>query len=167
MSDRSCAVCHIPLPKDVQLNDETAKILLEARPEKAPVYTEEEITEKIRIGKLSRKYEAVDFPHRKIVNKIAENMGDNKLALYFHAEKGTTCSGCHHNAPLTTQPSACDSCHTKTFNDKDMHKPGIVGAYHLQCMECHTTMQINKLGCTDCHKEKSPQSSVPQKKGKE
>ena len=167
MSDRSCAVCHIPLPKDVKITDDTARLLLEARPEKAPVYTDEEITEKILIGKLSKKYEAVDFPHRKIVNKITERMGDNKLALHFHAEKGTTCSGCHHNAPLTKLPSACGSCHTQIFNDKDMHKPGIVGAYHLQCMECHTTMQINKVGCTDCHKEKSPQSSAPQKKGKE
>jgi len=166
MSDRSCKVCHIPLPEGVKLDENTAKLLLEARPKKAPTFTQEEIPEKISIGKLSKKYEAVDFPHRKIINKITENMGDNTLAQHFHAEKATTCSGCHHNAPLTKQPSGCGSCHTKAFNDKDMHKPGIVGAYHLQCMECHTTMKIDKVGCTDCHKEKSPQSSALQKKGK-
>ena len=167
MSNRSCEVCHIPLPKGAELTDNTAQLLLEGRPEKPATYTQEEIPEKIVIGKLSKKYEPVEFPHRKIVNKIIENMGDSKLARYFHAEKGTTCSGCHHNAPLTKQPSGCNSCHTQAFNDKDMHKPGIVGAYHIQCMECHTTMKIDKVGCKDCHKEKSPQSSALQKRGKE
>ncbi|MEN8188767.1 MAG: sulfate respiration complex hexadecaheme cytochrome HmcA [Thermodesulfobacteriota bacterium] len=167
MSNRSCEVCHIPLPEGVELNDKTAQLLLDGRPQKPDTYRQEEIPEKIVIDKLSKKYEAVDFPHRKIVNSIVEKMGDNKLAAHFHAEKATVCSGCHHNGPLTKQPSGCASCHTKAFNDKDMHKPGIVGAYHIQCMECHATMKIDKVGCVDCHKEKSPQLSSPRNKGKE
>jgi hypothetical protein len=167
MSNRSCKVCHMPRPDGVELTDNTARLLLEGRPEKSPTYTQEEIPGKIVIGKLSKKYESVEFPHRRIVNKIVENIEDNKLALHFHAEKATICSGCHHNAPLTKQPSGCSSCHTKAFNDKDMHKPGIVGAYHLQCMGCHTTMKLDIVGCRDCHDEKSPQHSALQQKGKE
>ena len=167
MSERSCAVCHIPLPENVKLDDTTAKLLLEARPEKPAEYAQEDIPEKIVIGKLAKKYEAVDFPHRKIVNSIVKRIGDNKLAAHFHGDKGVVCSGCHHNAPLTKQPSGCSSCHGPAFNDKDMHKPGIVGAYHLQCMECHTTMKIEKVGCQDCHKEKSPKPAPSAEKGNE
>ena len=36
------------------------------------------------------------------------------------------------------------------------NKPGLMGAYHLQCMGCHKEMGMEKpVSCTDCHKEKT------------
>lgn len=157
-SEESCLVCHVKLLEGVEINEKTAQYLLEERSKKkAKVYSEEDIPEMIVIKKLSKKYEPVEFPHRKIVNTIAKNMVENKLAATFHAGNEAICKGCHHNTPPSKKPTGCDSCHTKPFDDKDIHKPGIVGAYHIQCMDCHTSMKIEKVGCVDCHKEKQNQ----------
>ncbi len=165
-SDDSCLMCHVKQPEGAVLNeiavdeaavDEAAvKNMLEQRPvqAQAQLFDAKDIPETIIIKELSDKYEPVEFPHRQIVNKIADNIKDNKLASYFHLNKGTLCQGCHHNSPATKKPTSCKSCHGKPFNKKDMNKPGIMGAYHIQCMECHTNMKIEKVGCTDCHKEK-------------
>ena len=155
MDDDSCLLCHTEFPKGAEINEKTAQLLLAKRPQKSKTYKKEDIPEMIVIKKLSEKYKPVEFPHRKIVSTITENIADNKLAAYFHAEKGTICKGCHHNSPATNKPTLCSSCHGKPFDEKDMHKPGIIGAYHIQCMECHTYMKIDKVGCTDCHKEKN------------
>jgi len=84
------------------------------------------------------------------------NIKDNKLAGYFHAEKGTVCQSCHHNSPLDKQPPHCGSCHGKPFDERNILKPGIIGAYHQQCMGCHQVLKLEKpksTGCTDCHEE--------------
>ena len=152
--DASCLMCHSKPPEGAQMDAATARTMIEQRPVQAQIYEAQDIPEKIIIKELSDKYEPVEFPHRQIVNKIAENIKDNKLAAYFHADKGTLCQGCHHNSPPTKKPTSCKSCHGKPFNEKDMNKPGIMGAYHIQCMECHANMKIDNNGCTDCHKEK-------------
>ncbi len=157
-SETSCAVCHVPLPEGMEINEKTAQLLFEKQADKKfKTVKEEDIPEKIVIDKLIKKYEAVEFPHRKIVNTIVKNMADNKLAEAFHRGNEAVCKGCHHNIPPSKKPTACYSCHTKPFDGRDLHKPGIVGAYHIQCMGCHTSMKIEKLGCVDCHKEKVKQ----------
>ncbi|MEN8211897.1 MAG: sulfate respiration complex hexadecaheme cytochrome HmcA [Thermodesulfobacteriota bacterium] len=153
-TDASCLMCHAKPPVGAGMDEATARAMIEQRPIQSNTYDAEDIPEKIIIKELSDKYEPVEFPHRQIVNKIAQNIKDNKLAAYFHADKGTLCQGCHHNSPATNRPTSCKSCHGKPFNEKDMNKPGIMGAYHIQCMECHTNMKIDQVGCTDCHEEK-------------
>ncbi len=157
--DSSCLKCHMELPAGdsgkAGMDEKTAATLLEQRKKVSGTFSSENIPEKIIIKAFSDKYEPVEFPHRDIVNKIVKDIKDNNLAVYFHAGKGTVCQGCHHNSPATKKPTGCGSCHGKPFNEKDMHKPGIIGAYHIQCMECHDNMKIDKVGCTDCHKEKN------------
>jgi hypothetical protein len=152
----SCVLCHTEIPGGEEANETTAQALIAKRSKISKTYGKEDIPEMIVIKTLSEKYKPVEFPHRKIIDTIAGNIADNRLAAHFHAEKGTLCTGCHHNSPATKKPTQCSSCHDKLFNEKDMHKPGIVGAYHIQCMECHTSMKIDKVGCTDCHEEKQP-----------
>jgi len=152
--DASCLMCHVKPPAEAKMDESLAKMMIEQRPMQSQTFDAKDIPEKIVIKDLSDKYEPVDFPHRQIVNKIAQNIKDNKLAAYFHADKATLCQGCHHNSPATEKPTSCKSCHGKPFNEKDMNKPGIMGAYHIQCMECHTNMKIDNNGCTDCHEEK-------------
>jgi DnaJ-class molecular chaperone len=153
-TDESCLMCHAKPPAGAAMDETTAMAMIEQRPIQSTTYDTKDIPETIIIKELSDKYESVTFPHRQIVNKIARDMKDNKLAAYFHADKGTLCQGCHHNSPATNKPSSCKSCHGKPFNEKDMNKPGLMGAYHIQCMECHINMKIDNNGCTDCHEEK-------------
>ena len=153
-TDESCLMCHAKLPEGAGVDEAAARAVIEQRPVQSTTYDAEDIPERIVIRELSDQYEPVDFPHRQIVNKIVMNIKDNKLAAYFHAEKGTLCQGCHHHSPATRRPTGCKNCHGKPFNEKDMNKPSIMGAYHIQCMACHTNMKIANNGCTDCHQEK-------------
>ncbi|WP_051283716.1 sulfate respiration complex hexadecaheme cytochrome HmcA [Desulforegula conservatrix] len=133
-----------------------AEMMLKSRTPITATYNDEDIPEKILIKDLSNKYEPVEFPHRKIVKALVNNINNNKLASYFHAEKGTICQGCHHNTPPGKQPPRCVSCHVKQAQDKGSFKIGLMGAYHLQCMGCHKEMGMEKpVSCTDCHKEKA------------
>jgi len=158
-SEASCAICHVD---SVSMNTgaggvkkEEVKRLLNSRQIIDKLYGDEDIPEKLIIGGLSDKYEPVEFPHRKIVKTLFKNIKGSKLAGSFHMDRGTLCQGCHHNSPVTKKPSTCTSCHLKPFNRNDMMKPGILGAYHRQCMGCHAEMKLEKpAGCTGCHEEK-------------
>jgi hypothetical protein len=157
---QSCQNCHMSENSPEALkpdNNMLAAIALESR-EGIATYDNEDIPEEVKIGALMNKYEVVKLPHRKIVNTLFNNIKDNKLARYFHREKGTLCQGCHHNSPAAKKPPKCASCHGKPFNEKDPFKPGLMAAYHRQCMECHKAMDIKKpvsTKCTACHREKS------------
>jgi hypothetical protein len=135
-----------------------AASVLEARPAMTATFDDELIPETVKIDSLTDKFEAVKLPHRKIVNALFNDIKDNKLAKYFHREKGTLCQGCHHNSPAAKNPPTCGSCHGRPFNEKDPFKPGLMAAYHQQCMECHREMGIQKpvaTNCNACHREKS------------
>lgn len=154
-----CGRCHMSAdisgqPQDKEEMAQVAKRLLEDREKTTTLFAEEDIPETITIGDHAEDYQPAKFPHRKIVKTLFEFTRKNQLAAYFHADKGTLCQGCHHNAPISKKPPRCGNCHGKPFKESDIRKPGIIGAYHIQCMECHTDMGIEKTGCTDCHKEK-------------
>lgn len=145
-----------------------AEILLSGREQITATYEKDDIPEKLEL-KLERKgiepkYKPAQFPHRKIVDSIVKKLKENKLAGYFHNDKGTVCNGCHHNSPVTKKPSKCANCHG-IISDNNLDKPGIIGAYHRQCMGCHDVMKVEKSGkdgapgrlewsCTDCHEKK-------------
>ena len=159
--DDSCIKCHsTPVPeKGKVLSQDEEKALagamLQARKPVTGTYKEEDIPEKVLIKNHAKKYEAAEFPHRKVVNTLVKNIKDNKLAGYFHNQEGTICQGCHHNSPVAKKPPRCDSCHGKPFDPENPLRPGIMGAYHQQCMGCHKEMAIAKpVGCIECHKEK-------------
>jgi hypothetical protein len=159
--DASCSKCHMmstiekgtPLNPDIEKN--LAAGMLQSRNLIAGVYDDTEIPEKVVIKNLSEEYESVNFPHRRIIKTLVNNFKDNKLAGYFHSPEGTICKGCHHNSPVAKKPPECGNCHAKTEDAKNPLKPGIKGAYHLQCIRCHKIMGITKVdGCTKCHEER-------------
>ncbi|MFZ5568898.1 MAG: sulfate respiration complex hexadecaheme cytochrome HmcA [Thermodesulfobacteriota bacterium] len=161
-SDATCAKCHSAIPtadqQSVTPEEEkaAAAALLGARTFITGLPEEKDIPEKVVIKRMSDKYEPVELPHRKIVKTLFEEIKDNKLAGYFHARQETICQGCHHNSPASLNPPQCVSCHGKPFSDPDVLKPGLLGAYHIQCMECHKKMEIDKPAtCTECHKKKN------------
>ncbi|RJR34254.1 MAG: tetrathionate reductase family octaheme c-type cytochrome [Desulfobacteraceae bacterium] len=82
-------------------------------------------------------YEPVKFMHSKHANVIGD------------------CSICHHRVPREkgdtygepvnmeglrekkAAPVSCSSCHARPFNSKQLQTPGLKGAYHQLCMDCH------------------------------
>lgn len=177
--ERACAGCHTSFEKKRQQDplacqschqaEISSSVLssndamqaanaLEARQGTTATFDEKFIPETVKIDSLTEKFEPVKLPHRKIVNALFKDIKDNKLAKYFHREKGTLCQGCHHNSPAAKNPPKCGSCHGRPFNEKDPFKPGLMAAYHRQCMECHRAMGIQKpvaTHCTGCHREKN------------
>ena len=157
----TCVTCHMqgaPAGSEITGKPEEATLAAMLLNERIPVtgtMPVEDIPEKVTINKLEKNYQPVEMPHRKIVQAMVKAIGDNKLAAYFHADPGTICQGCHHNSPIAKKPPQCGSCHGEPFNEKEPNTPGLLGAYHIQCMGCHAEMGIEKpVGCTECHKEK-------------
>jgi hypothetical protein len=155
-----CVSCHNPIPDGVAPQTEPktmAAMLLEDRKPVSVTYADEDIPETVEIKGLSKQYEPVKLPHRKIVQALVKNIKDSKLAGSFHQSPGTVCQGCHHNSPVAKKPPACASCHGQPFDGRNLFIPGLQAAYHLQCMECHKDMGIEKpaaTNCAACHKEK-------------
>jgi hypothetical protein len=155
--EATCAACHMsPLPDDVdpanpEATADVAADLLAARDTKPRTYTDDKIPETVTIGHLTNQFEPAAFPHGKVVKALIDNTRKSRLAGYFHREKGTLCQGCHHNSPAAQQPPACSSCHGQTIEGGDAFKPGLAGAYHQQCIGCHTIMGIEKPAARDCN----------------
>ncbi|MDY6971595.1 MAG: cytochrome c3 family protein [Thermodesulfobacteriota bacterium] len=163
----SCFQCHLSALKGTVLSTEKPEIAAEEalRSRRAPpdTHRDEDIPEKVIIKELVDKYEGVEFPHRKIIHTLINNIKDNTLASYFHVEKNTPCRSCHHNSPGDVKPPRCVSCHGKPFDEADLLRPGMKGAYHQQCIGCHKAMGIEKpnaTDCTECHKERTKPEKV-------
>lgn len=77
---------------------------------------------------------------------------------FMHSKHGNVledCTICHHRMPRERGdtygeplslvqmrerkafPAACSACHREPFDSKDLGTPGLKGAYHLLCMDCH------------------------------
>ncbi len=162
-NDQSCKACHMsPFPAYVNpANDQetmdVALDLLQARDLKTKTFATDDIPENVTIGRLEDRFEPAAFPHGKVVKALIDKTRTSKLAGYFHSEKGTLCQGCHHNSPSAEKPPLCSSCHGETIEGADAFRPGLVGAYHQQCIGCHKTMGIEKpdsRDCNACHVEK-------------
>ncbi|MFZ7127750.1 MAG: sulfate respiration complex hexadecaheme cytochrome HmcA [Desulfobacterales bacterium] len=168
----ACRQCHMEAaPPAGELTGSDAEkmmaaALLDARTPVSGTYPDAEIPEKtlidqvhmpetVKIDQLSTAYEAVEMPHRKVVKSLVEKIGDNKLAANFHPDPGSICQGCHHHSPVSRKPPQCASCHGALSDEKNLHAPGLLGAYHRQCMGCHEQMELTKLNeCSACHKDK-------------
>ena len=162
----SCRTCHISTPEgapvpvdDAQANAMAAQLLARRQPAPTTVSVDQ-IPETVTIKTLSDSYEAVNLPHRKIVLKLAEGVKNSKMAAFFHTAPTTLCQGCHHNSPATVKPPQCGSCHGRSSDDLNPTRPGLMAAYHQECMQCHDKMGLEKPGsreCTACHAKRDKQ----------
>ncbi|MFO7666855.1 MAG: cytochrome c3 family protein [Desulfobacterales bacterium] len=164
LSNEKCIVCHSidktelgSFPVSKEKRAEIARRELNTKMSIARKIPDEKIPEKVIIGVIKDKYEAANFPHRKILRSLESKIKDNKIAEYFHTDKNTLCLSCHHNSPVSLEPPKCASCHGATLNGSQDGRPGLKGAYHGQCITCHQVMGIKEpaaTDCTKCHKEK-------------
>lgn len=115
---------------------------------------------KVVIDALADQYQPSNFTHRRHMSSLMERIKDNKLAQAFHTQPETLCSTCHHNSPLSATPPKCGSCHSVNIDPAHPKRPTLKAAYHLQCMGCHTGMDVARpknTDCTTCHKARAPQ----------
>ena len=160
----TCRVCHMQPPSEGEsgmvLNPDDqnqAAMLLDSRNPADRRFSDEDIPEKVVIKAIMDQYGPVEMPHRKIYQKLAAGIKEDGIARYFHKSEETLCQGCHHYSPITKKPAACSSCHGEAFDERNPGKPGLMAAYHLQCMDCHQVMELEKPVSTDCiacHKKK-------------
>ncbi len=92
-------------------------------------------------------YEPVQFAHRAHA-KMSEMSGG--------------CAQCHHYN-LAGAVLACRTCHAVNTASKnaDLSKPGLKGAYHRQCVNCHRESGLGTKCDGDCHHAKSAAATTP------
>ena len=66
------------------------------------------------------------------------------------ADLSVGCAVCHHYTPEGASHPACRTCHETGDKHDDMHKPGLKGAYHRQCLGCHREWS-HETKCGVCH----------------
>ena len=160
-NEASCTSCHRETtaenPYPLEGSEESKALAAEMLNARVPVtgtIPMDQIPEIVTIKALSKEYEGAALPHRKIVEKLAQGMEDNRLASYFHNEPTTLCQGCHHHSPASAKPPQCGSCHGRTSEALNLTRPGLLAAYHQQCIQCHDKMGLEKPAsrdCTACH----------------
>ncbi len=90
-----------------------------------------------------------------VVNKYSDLYEPVRFMHSKHANVLDNCTICHHRMPRDEgdtygeplsmielrkrkmEPVACSECHGEPFNVKDLGTPGLKGAYHQLCMDCH------------------------------
>jgi hypothetical protein len=162
--DAYCGRCHLGAigenrnPAAVLSDNALAEQLLKKNKTSHKSPDKLKIPETVTIKVLEDAYKPVNFPHGKIVSALWEGAAKSRLADYFHNGADRMCRGCHHNSPVSEKPPRCGTCHGKPFNEESPLVPGLMGAYHQQCMGCHEKMEMAKPAATDCaacHEEKN------------
>jgi len=125
----------------------------------------------------SRAMDAADAPETVEIDSLAKLYNGVHFDHAMHTEIAS-CGQCHHHTTgdKVTDPNcvrchaksgeadtvACRDCHSRErFSKEDLSKldnphlyhidkPGLKGAYHLNCVECHQKMG-GPTGCQDCH----------------
>lgn len=131
-SCRDCHNCLKPTAKDPCLDPcpRSIKIITTPFPEEGP--------DVVMLDQLSELYVPVPFAH-KLHAQMAQQMGDG-------------CKACHHHSPEGRIPP-CRECHHDPSKPRDLRQPGLKGAYHRQCMNCHIEWS-HDTSCIFCHARK-------------
>ncbi len=92
---------------------------------------------------------------------LLDQLEDRYLPVPFdhegHAEMAEMtrgCATCHHYTPEGTEHPACKTCHEVASARVDIRKPGLKGAYHRQCLNCHREWSDDDK-CDVCHRPKT------------
>lgn len=64
------------------------------------------------------------------------------------------CATCHHHTPPGDPHPACRNCHPREVIHEDLAQPGLKGAYHRQCLNCHTEWDRD-VSCEVCHEKRA------------
>ncbi len=165
-ADSRCEACHSSANREFPREgfrdraDSSAIGAAESKADTEPLDFSD-IPQHVRIDSLSENYEAVHFPHGKILRSLQERIARSSLAGSFHQGADTLCRGCHHTNFDRQQIQNCGSCHGDSARPGG-DAPDLKTAYHDQCLGCHQKMGLEGLEateCVQCHREKG-QSGV-------
>ncbi len=125
--------------------------LLAMGPEDAP--------EAVTIDSMVKIYKPVEFNHLKHVKYAScEECHHHTTGVQV---KDPNCIKCHAHTPEADEVS-CSGCHAadrfsgtylREMDDPHLYhidKPGLKGAYHLNCISCHV-ITAGPTGCRECH----------------
>lgn len=152
LTNTSCLLCHSGV-----IDKAKGTLKLGTADELLP----EKISEEISINVIEKDYMPAKFPHLRIIKKLTDISNASKLAKHFHSDQMVICSGCHHESPVEAGKPVplCSTCHSQGMESRRTDVPGLLGAYHRQCLGCHKEMEIEPTGCTGCHAEKAGQQT--------
>lgn len=106
-------------------------------------------------------HSAAAGPDSILMEKLTGSPELYEPALFSHrvhaemSEMSGKCVMCHHyNPPGKVLP--CSDCHASgsAARTLDLSKPGLKGAYHRQCVNCHRELG-GATGCESCHLSRS------------
>ena len=115
--------------------------------------------ETVTIDVMSKLYSPVEFDHAMHVEYASCQECHHHTTGEIVSDPN--CARCHHNHDENDVVS-CSECHVadrfneeylKTLEDPKLYhidKPGLKGAYHLNCVSCHE-ITSGPTGCQDCH----------------
>jgi len=128
-----CHICFTPNKKDPCLRScpRLSRTAIAHSPEEGP--------EVVILNQLEDLFEPVIFAH-----KLHAQM----------TQMGGGCEVCHHYSPKGHIPP-CRQCHGGFLNPVDLRQPGLKGAYHRQCLNCHKEWS-HSTECAVCHLKKAP-----------
>jgi hypothetical protein len=160
LSEHACNICHAgPEPDRLAALRSRYGSLDDFRPRPSEVrlsFSPPEVPEMVTMGVLAEKYAPVSMPHRRHLERLMEVIDESRIARHFHGHEDVVCQGCHHHSPIGRKPPLCESCHGEPFEEHDLMKPGLYGAYHRQCIGCHQSMnEAGPVACTECHETES------------
>jgi predicted CXXCH cytochrome family protein len=156
LEESTCETCHAgPLPENLEQVAGRYNSLDQFRMserQRRLSFAEADIPDTVYISSLKGKYQPAWMPHQEIVDTLLMVIENNKVATYFHGSQDVMCQGCHHHSPVGQRPPLCESCHGEPFDRHNLHRPGLYGAFHRQCIGCHSEMDIGEATeCTRCH----------------
>jgi hypothetical protein len=159
LSEHACDICHAgPLPAKLESEASQYSSMDDFRPKWSDIrlsFVTDDVPEEVKVGIFSEEYEPAVMPHRKIVNKLRQYINDSGMATQFHGHEDVVCQGCHHQSPVGEKPPLCESCHGTEAAESDLLKPGLLGAFHQQCLGCHERMELKEPSdCYGCHPAK-------------
>lgn len=97
------------------------------------------------------RHSAASGPVSIILDRFKDRYGSVVFSHRLHAEMadmGGGCESCHHyntEGPVLS----CGSCH-EPGSANELGKPGLIAAYHRQCISCHREWQ-RTVECRSCH----------------
>ena len=98
------------------------------------------------------------FPPVVLLDQLSKQYVPVVFAHKLHAqmtEMSGGCALCHHFNPAH-KILPCRDCHSAS-NPENLAKPGLKGAYHRQCLNCHREWS-HETECAVCHAKKTADS---------
>jgi len=136
-STLDCALCHVC--SNPSAADPCLKMEVCPRHAVSEALDPESGPDEVVLDQLENLYVPVLFDHAAHARMVEMDQG---------------CETCHHFTPPNTPHPSCRECHPVSIQHEDLAQPGLKGAYHRQCMGCHTDWD-HDTKCEICHAKKA------------